>query len=57
MRGMNTGMGEASIDGAGWGEGGGGMRGRDAMHAVGRWRSEETEDGERCHACHGKVEE
>ena len=29
--------------------------GRDVMRAMGRW-SEEMEDGERCHACHGKVE-
>ena len=27
------------------------------MRAMRRWRSEETEDGVRCHACHGKVEE
>ena len=27
------------------------------MHATERWRSEEMEDGVRCHACHGKVEE
>ena len=31
--------------------------GRDVMHAMERWKSEETEDGKRCHACHGKVEE
>ena len=24
------------------------------MRAMGRWRSEEMEDGVRCHACHGK---
>ena len=27
------------------------------MRAMERWRSEETEDGVRCHACHGKMEE
>ena len=30
--------------------------GCDVMRALGRW-SEETEDGVRYHACHGKMEE